>query len=132
MTLTGGCQCGLIRYRIGGAPKRHSLCQCRDCQRSAGAPIVGWIMADDADVTIDGVPASYNSSGDVQRQFCPRCGTGLFYRSESLFPGAIDIASSTLDDIDAIAPSEIIQTADAPRWFDAIAALPRHARFPRD
>lgn len=132
MTLTGGCQCGAIRYRIDGQPKRHSLCQCRDCQRSAGAPIVGWIMVSAEAVAIEGAPASYNSSGDVQRQFCPRCGTGLFYRSESLFPGAIDIASSTLDEVGAIAPSEIIQTAEAPHWFDSIATLPKHARFPRD
>jgi hypothetical protein len=130
--LCGGCQCGAVRYVIAAPPRRHSLCCCVDCRRSAGAPIVGWASVAEAALTITGRTAGYNSSGDIERAFCPRCGTGLFYRSASLFPGEVDVSSGTLDDPNALPPTEVIQVADAPTWWETIGSLPRHARFPEE
>src|SRR3546814_7907257 len=45
--IEGGCQCGKVRYAIQGAPVRHAVCTCRDCQRAAGAPLVAWTVVDD-------------------------------------------------------------------------------------
>ncbi|PIC01472.1 GFA family protein [Caulobacter sp. X] len=130
--LSGGCHCGAVRYVISAAPRRHSLCCCVDCRRCAGAPMVGWASVGEDTLTITGQTARYNSSGDVERVFCPRCGTGLFYRSASLFPGEVDVSTGTLDDPDALPPTEVIQVADAPAWWTAIGSLPRHARFPEE
>ena len=52
MTLTGGCHCGAIRYRITGEPVRHLLCHCSDCRRHAGAPMVGWAIFAQAAVEV--------------------------------------------------------------------------------
>src|SRR3546814_7138053 len=84
-----------------GAPVRHAGCTGRDCQRAAGAPLVAWAVVDDDKLRVTGAVTSHNSSGDVQRQFCPDCGTGLFYSSESIFPGQVDVQSATFDDPDA-------------------------------
>ncbi|MDQ8755508.1 GFA family protein [Sphingosinicella sp. LHD-64] len=130
--LTGGCHCGAIRYEVSGPARRHSLCHCRDCRRSAGAPLVGWaaFRADDIRLTT-GTPRDYASSADGRRHFCERCGTGLFYTNPIIFPGEIDLQTATLDDPDAvIAPSAQIQVADRIGWMKGAHALPEFARFP--
>lgn len=127
--ITGGCRCGLVRYVIAGMPKRHSLCWCADCRRSSGAPMVGWAVVAAEALRVTGEVAVFNSSGDVERSFCPRCGTGLFYRSETLFPGSVDVQSGTFDDPDILPLTVSIQAAEAPSWMAAITALPRHWRW---
>jgi hypothetical protein len=128
--LTGGCLCGAIRYTATGEPAHHALCHCHDCRRSAGATFVGWALFPREQVTISGAPVDYESSPGTHRQFCGRCGTGLFFLSEAVFPGQIDIQSATLDDPDQLPPQASIQMAEAPAWIDAVASLPRFARFP--
>jgi hypothetical protein len=36
--LTGGCQCGAIRFALSAPPKKVSVCHCRMCQKASGAP----------------------------------------------------------------------------------------------
>jgi hypothetical protein len=35
--LTGGCQCGKIRYQVTEAPQLVYTCHCTDCQRITGS-----------------------------------------------------------------------------------------------
>jgi hypothetical protein len=35
--ITGGCQCGAIRYELKQPPRRASICHCRMCQRATGS-----------------------------------------------------------------------------------------------
>ncbi|MFS0770777.1 GFA family protein [Sphingomonas sp. 1P08PE] len=130
MTHTGACRCGAITWRAKGDPIHSSLCHCADCVHSAGAPVIGWALFARDDVTIAGTPRDYESSPGTIRQFCPTCGTGLFYLNEAIFPGQIDIQSATADAPDALAPQARIQVADAPAWFAGFAHLPVFERFP--
>jgi hypothetical protein len=127
--ITGGCHCGDVRYLISARPQRHSLCHCKDCRRSAGAHMVGWAVVETDALRVTGATASYNSSRDVLREFCPRCGTGLFYR-ETLFPEKVEIQSGTFDDPEIFPPTAAIQMADAPSWIVTIGKLPQHRRLP--
>ena len=36
--LTGGCQCGAIRFALSAPPTKVSICHCRMCQKASGAP----------------------------------------------------------------------------------------------
>jgi hypothetical protein len=127
--ITGGCHCGAVRYSISGEALQCALCACTDCRRSAGAPIVAWaLFARDA-VTISGDPATYNSSGDVRRSFCSRCGTGLFFESDTILPAKINVRTATLDQPDMVSPRAWVQMADAPEWLHHIHDLPKFDRY---
>ncbi|MEQ1782205.1 MAG: GFA family protein [Hyphomonadaceae bacterium] len=128
----GGCHCGAVRYETPPLPERHSVCCCIDCRRTAGAPMVAWaIYPKDAVKVMKGAPKSRASSEHAQRFFCPDCGTGLFYVSETYLPGKIDVASATLDEPERIGPpAAVVQTADRIGWAADIHTLPQYPRYP--
>ena len=131
MTISGGCHCGAIRYRIAGDALTQALCHCSDCRRHAGTPLVGWAMfkSDQVQVT-QGEARIYASSENGRRHFCADCGTGLFYVNERTLPGLIDVQTGTLDD-PALLPAQLhIQTAERIPWMDTAHDLPRHERYP--
>ncbi len=131
MAITGGCQCGAIRYELSEAPDRVSICHCRDCQRSSGAPMVSWAVMPAGRLTVtQGEPVTVKTSGDTYRRFCGRCGTGLFYVNETFLPGLVDVQSVTLDDPSAFPPGAQVQTAEQPVWAAHIHTLPAFRRYP--
>lgn len=131
MGLTGGCHCGAIRYQVSGTPQHVALCHCKDCRRSAGAPMVSWAAFAEEELKVTaGEPRMFNSSGETWRSFCGDCGTGLFYRNQTFLPGIVDIQSATLDDPDALPADAHIQTAERIKWMEAAHTLPVFERFP--
>ncbi|HYD06330.1 MAG TPA: GFA family protein [Reyranella sp.] len=131
MAITGGCHCGAIRYEVQGDAIVHALCHCSDCRRSAGAPMVGWTMYPvDALRVTKGTPKTYNSSENGRRQFCPECGTGLFYINNQMLPGIVDIQSATYDNPDAVPAQAHIQVAERIAWMERAHELPTFERYP--
>jgi hypothetical protein len=79
--MTGGCQCGAVRYALYSQPTAGSICHCRMCQKASGnyfAPLIGVPLADLA--WTHGRPGVFASSELVERGFCGDCGTPLFFR----------------------------------------------------
>ena len=131
MTLTGGCHCGAVRYRVEGEALTHALCHCTDCRRHSGAPMVGWAMFREAALQVSsGSPATYASSENGRRQFCGTCGTGLFYRNNQTLPGIVDIQTATLDDPDALPARLHVQVAERIGWMEKAHELPQFPRYP--
>lgn len=130
MTLTGGCQCGAVRYSAVGSPEHHALCHCADCRKSAGAPMVGWIAFPEDALSVEGRPTRFESSPGVTREFCGTCGTGLFYRNPAMLPGIVDVQSATLDDPAASPPQAEIMACERLVWMDEVGGLPRFERYP--
>jgi hypothetical protein len=130
MKLHGHCHCGAISYEMPQEVVYHALCNCRDCRRHAGAPLVAWALVPRAALVIHGEPRSYSSSENGRRHFCPQCGTGLFYTNEVVFPGMIDVQSCTLDDPEVLAPQMQVQTAEKLGWMVNLHALPEFERYP--
>ena len=131
MSYAGGCHCGAIRYSLEGEPIHVDLCHCVDCRRNAGAPVMCWAGFNEAQLTLEkGKPKTFNSSGSAMRDFCPDCGTGLFYRNEQLLPGMVEVQSATLDDPEAVAPHQHIQAAERLGWMERAHELPSIERFP--
>jgi len=127
----GGCLCGQVRYRITGAPLATSLCHCRSCRRAAGAPAVAWVVVRRDELVFDhGSPTVFRSSPEVERTFCPRCGTPLTYRRDDS-SGSIDVQTATLDAPDAFPPTREIWLEHRISWMvtnDQLAQYPRSSR----
>lgn len=138
----GGCHCGKVRFAVDtGDPNgtgndsatspRTALCHCTDCQRCAGAPMVGWTAVASAMFKVlQGAPAVYASSEHAARHFCAHCGTGLFYINEVVLPGLVDIQTATFDDPDAFPAMAHIQAAEQLGWMKTAHALPSFDRYP--
>ena len=131
MKLTGGCHCGEVRYEVDGDPITHALCHCSDCRRHAGAPVVGWTMYPAGSLKLtQGTTKTYESSENGRRQFCPNCGTGLFYTNEAVLPGLVDIQSASYDNPELIPARVQIQTAERISWMEKAHELPSFERYP--
>ncbi len=79
MTMTGGCQCGRVRYLARIAGDDAYLCHCRMCQRATGGVSIAFKNAKRAEVIWDREPDRYASSPIAQRGFCRECGTPLTF-----------------------------------------------------
>lgn len=131
MKLSGGCQCGAVRYEVDGEPQHAALCHCSDCRKSAGAPMVAWAaFAESEFKETKGAAKAYNSSGASMRSFCGDCGTGLYFRNADTLPGIVDIQIATLDDPEALPAIGHIQVAERISWMEHAHTLPHFARYP--
>ena len=78
--LTGGCQCGAIRYEVAGTPKRQVACHFTACQRQSGSAFGMTIVVNEEDFRLTkGELKTYASKSHAGRAkigaFCPECGT---------------------------------------------------------
>ena len=93
--------------------------------------MVGWTMyAESALKITQGTPKSYESSTHGRRQFCPDCGTGLFYTNAQMLPGIIDIQSGTYDEPEQLPARAHIQVAERLSWMERAHELPLFDRYP--
>jgi hypothetical protein len=122
--LSGGCQCGVVRFQIAGPLGDASICHCRMCQKafgSWGAALVNVPLAHF--MWTRGAPTTFKSSAIVDRGFCKDCGTPLFLHEEG--DTNIEIAIGTLDNPNAISPMTSQDGIESRlQWFDKMSALP--------
>ena len=122
MSLSGGCQCGAVRFRVDGQPGRASICHCRMCQKAFAGPFGALVTVKVADLTwTRGVPTNFQSSDQVRRGFCAACGTPLtFDYSDSV----IDLTVFAFDDPSAVQPMVQLARESRAPWIDYVADLP--------
>ncbi len=112
LPITGGCQCGAVRYQSEESPSDSNYCHCRIRQRTSGAPVVAFVeFAGQSFRFTEGAPTYYRSSGFAERGFCPTCGSSLVYRPlDTDESDAVYVCAGTLD-----------RPADArPKWHTGI------------
>lgn len=126
--LTGGCQCGAVRYALFAKPQRTGICHCRMCQKAVGGPFFAWAAANHTDLAwTRGAPAQFTSSSAADRGFCARCGTPLTFRYRRR-PGHIDVSLGSLDDPASVMPTQVMGTESRLRWCATLlAAAPAQA-----
>jgi len=119
MSVTGGCLCGVVRFRIDAEPMTVRACWCRDCQYWASGNAAVNAVFPSAAMTLTGETADYASTADsgnvMHRRFCPRCGTPLFSEAE-VRPHVVVVRVGALDDPQSARPQMTIWTASAPPW----------------
>ena len=103
--LTGGGQCGAVRYALYADPINPHVCHCRMCQKAFGnyfAPLAGVHPEDFA--WVKGTPGMFRSSAAAERGFCRDCGTPLFFRYVD--KDRISVSLGSLDDPTRVAPAK--------------------------
>ena len=121
--LTGGCQCGAIRFVLSAPPKKVSICHCRMCQKASGAPFASFADIDRGDFAwTRGKPAAFRSSSIAERDFCADCGTPLSFRR--IDGPSIEIMTGAFDRPDRMVPIRQYGTEARLGWVVAIANLP--------
>jgi hypothetical protein len=123
--ITGGCQCGAVRYALHAEPPGAAICHCRMCQKAFGSPFAAVFSVPRTTLEITrGVISVFASSAKVQRGFCSICGTPLtisFMPSEN-----INIAIASLDEPHRVQPAAQYGVESRLSWTDDIAALPAY------
>lgn len=122
-TVTGGCQCGAVRYRSTAILDNAHICHCRMCQKAVGnffAALVG--APNDALMWTRGTPATFASSDLAERGFCADCGTPLFYRSIGGARTGLTIGS--LDDPTLAPPHVQVGMEGRYAFMDGLLHLP--------
>ena len=121
--LTGGCQCGAVRYRLDATPKGASICHCRMCQKAVGSPYGAYApMHRDELIFTRGAPKIFRSSAIAERGFCADCGTPLTYRNVK--SSRISVTICSLDEPNAIAPEFQLDADMAVAWVHDCLSKP--------
>lgn len=120
--VTGGCQCGAVRYRADAMLDNAHICHCRMCQKAVGGPFAALVAApNDALVWTRGKPATFRSSSEAERGFCAACGTPLFYRGDTA--GRTNLTMGSLDDPGGFPPGVQMGSESRLPWFATLPDL---------
>ncbi|WOH35942.1 GFA family protein [Thalassotalea fonticola] len=115
--MKGGCHCGDIRYEIQFKPFDADICHCRDCQKVTGSPIGVWMDFKTEQITwLKGVITEYQSSTNIFRGFCLKCGSTLSYRNSDQ-PAYFTLSITSLDDPNIVEPNYHIYTDNQVNWL---------------
>jgi hypothetical protein len=121
--ITGGCQCGAVRYALLEQPDNPHICHCRMCQKAFGsffAPLTG-VPLDKFQIT-RGELSIFMSSGETERGFCKNCGTPLTIHDVD--SARITVSIGSLDEPAKVEPRKQYGIEGKLPWFAKLASLP--------
>ncbi|MEM7301023.1 MAG: GFA family protein [Pseudomonadota bacterium] len=117
--MSGGCQCGKVRYQVTCRPLTLYACHCSECQKQSSSAFGMSMRIRTADLILQGeTKARRRDIGlptEAEGIFCPNCGTRLIHKR----PGATEFATlkaGTLDDTSWLVVAGHIWTDSAQRW----------------
>lgn len=118
-TMTGGCQCGAVRYALFERPES-TVCHCRMCQKAVGGPFAALSKVRTAHFAwTRGQPASFQSSSAAERHFCAACGTPLTFHF--LDGDAIEVTTGSLDGPSSLPITKNFGTESRLPWIGLLA-----------
>jgi hypothetical protein len=106
-SLTGGCNCGAVRYELSEPLVSASYCHCTRCQRRSGtAAAANGRAAHGSFRILSGEEhlRAWKPETGFEKWFCGNCGSALFSRSPT-DPGEVGVRLGTLDADPGIRPS---------------------------
>lgn len=128
MNRKASCSCGQLTVDVSGDPKRVLACNCLQCQKRTGSVLgVSSYFANDKIVSISGESNTYERSSDsgrkIQSNFCPECGTTVFWKAE-VFPELTGVAVGCFTDSNFPEPQAIAWTSTKHDWVSYPDDLP--------
>ena len=100
--LTGGCQCGGVRYRVDAEPAQIYCCHCTECRaQSASAFGISVIVPPEAVSLTQGSVRTWTRATESGQRldcaFCPDCGTRVWHVNDPR-GATLSIKGGSLDD----------------------------------
>lgn len=122
-TMTGGCQCGRVRYAAEIESNDAYLCHCRMCRRATGGASIAYVNVAREHVRWDGEPDWYASSEIARRPFCATCGTplGFQFLDDATH---VDVTLGSFDDPDRFVPRHNFAAESILRAWQDTSHLP--------
>ena len=126
VSLSGGCLCGGVRYRIDGECRDIICCHCENCRRTHGHYAAYTAVNKSAlALTESATLAWFHDAGpDTWRGLCNRCGASLFWDARD-GAGRISVAAGSLDDSGGLRTVGHIFVAEAGDYYRLDDGLPR-------
>ena len=125
---TGSCLCGAVRFRTKGPLREVVACHCSQCAKTSGN-FATMTSTAAASVTLlsDETLRWFHSSDTVNRGFCSRCGSNLFWKDT----GSADlyITAGTIDKPVGVKIAEHIHVAAKSDYYDITDGLPQKAEW---
>lgn len=133
LPLTGGCECGAVRYECTEPPMLMFKCHCATCQKVTGSAYAPVMIIPSKAFKITKGALRYHFTDSVRgekhpnkRGFCPDCGTRIT-GAESIHKRPwLGITASSLDDPSVFRPEYDIFTSHAQAWDLMDPSLPKH------
>ncbi|KAK4189507.1 Mss4-like protein [Podospora australis] len=110
-TITGGCLCGSIRYRVDFPPDHNfqtssGTCQCTQCRKQTGGLFFVEHFISPAStafsLTSSSDPSStmktYSASPIADRHFCGKCGSFLYWKAKDASQDGLYLAVGSIDE----------------------------------
>jgi hypothetical protein len=95
--ITGGCQCGRVRYEVRGKLRDIIACHCTQCRRTSGHFVAATACRRQAFALVEAETLRwYVAVPGYRRGFCGECGSSLFF--EELGGERVSIAAGSLDE----------------------------------
>jgi hypothetical protein len=118
LPITGGCNCGAVRFEISEPLRSAVYCHCTRCQRRTGtaasanaAVVPGSFRV----VSGEDVLRAWTPPDGAEKWFCGECGSALFSRMADE-PDRVGVRLGTLDHDPGIRPSARQYVAYAAPW----------------
>ena len=131
MAILGTCLCGAVRYEVEGPFDPMMHCHCSMCRKHHGSAFATFVSAPLASfrwVAGEEQIATYASSEQGVRRFCPTCGSV----APTLVPEidrAICPAGNLVGDLPVRPQYHVFVGSKAP-WFQITDELPQYAEYP--
>jgi hypothetical protein len=123
-SMTGGCMCGAVRYKISEKPMAAALCHCNRCRPQSGSAFSTVIIVKRSTFELEGptnVFEDIGASGErVGRRSCAKCGSPLTTEPD-VAPDVMFVKAGGIDNNEWFEPiMELFVTRRRP-WVAAVA-----------
>ena len=133
--MTGGCQCGAVRYTLNIARPVVYACHCRECQRQSGSAFALSLPARRADLALTGTLGRWarasDSGGRSVASFCVVCGTRIHHASSDASEW-LTVKAGTLDDATGLVARGHLWTRSKQPWVKLDREVPAFDTQPAD
>ena len=134
ITRTASCACGHLAITTKGEPELVSSCSCTDCQKRTGSAfgVTAFFNTSQFEL-VSGQPKVFNrgsaSGRTLAMNFCPECGTTLFWNLEA-YPGRVVVAAGCFADPSFPAPVRHVWAKRKHHWVEFPECIQLHPENP--